>query len=163
MLMDTGTVWNHVSRRFDLRKSHPRNDTEGIDTEKKHRPIPGIPTPNQPEETIQMKKVGIIRCQQTEDMCPGTTDFRIASQGALAFEETGPVEIVGFVSCGGCPGKRAIARAKLMVDRGAEAIVFTSCISKGNPIGYPCPHYANMRDAIIKKIGPDVKIIEYTH
>ena len=90
-------------------------------------------------------------------------DFKVASQGTLAFEHLGPVEIVGFVSCGGCPGKRAIARAKLMVDRGAETIVFASCISKGNPIGYPFPHYANMRDAVIKKIGSEVEIIEYTH
>jgi predicted metal-binding protein len=110
-----------------------------------------------------MKKVGIIRCQQTEDLCPGTTDFKVAAEGKLAFAHTGSVEVVGFVSCGGCPGKRAIARAKIMVDRGAEAIVFSSCISRGNPIGYPCPHYANMRDAIVKKIGPEIEIIEYTH
>jgi len=110
-----------------------------------------------------MKKVGIIRCQQTEDMCPGNTDFKVAKAGKLAFEKTGPVEIVGFVSCGGCPGKRAISRAKLMVDRGAEIIVFASCISRGNPIGFPCPHYANMRDAIIKKVGTEIQIIEYTH
>lgn len=110
-----------------------------------------------------MMKVGIIRCQQTEDMCPGSTDFKVASKGKLAFEETGPVEIVGFISCGGCPGKKAIVRAKMMVDRGAEAIVFASCISKGTPIGYPCPHFENMRDAIIKNIGTDIKIIEWTH
>ena len=110
-----------------------------------------------------MKKVGIIRCQQTEDMCPGTTDFKVAAQGKLAFEKTGPVEIVGFISCGGCPGKRAVARAEMMVKRGAEAIAFASCISKGNPIGFPCPHYVNMRDAIIEKVGPDIEIIEYTH
>ncbi len=110
-----------------------------------------------------MNKVGIIRCQQTEDMCPGTMDFKVASQGELAFEHTGPVEIVGFVTCGGCPGKRAIARAKLMVKRGAKHIVFASCVSKGNPIGYPCPHYANMRDAVIKAVGPKIEIIEYTH
>ena len=110
-----------------------------------------------------MKKVGIIRCQQTEDICPGNTDFKIAAAGKLAFEETGPVEIVGFVSCGGCPGKRAIARAQMMVDRGAEIIVFASCMSKGNPIGFPCPHFANIRDAVMKKIGPDIQIIEWTH
>ena len=110
-----------------------------------------------------MKKVGIIRCQQTEDVCSGTTDFKVASEGNFAFEKTGPVEVIGFVSCGGCPGKRAIARAKLMVHRGAEAIVFASCISKGNPIDYPCPHYANMRDAVIKAIGPNIEVIEYTH
>ncbi|MGB9082620.1 MAG: CGGC domain-containing protein [Desulfuromonadaceae bacterium] len=38
-------------------------------------------------------KVGIIRCQLTEDMCPGSTDFMFAREGTLAFEETGPVEI----------------------------------------------------------------------
>ena len=110
-----------------------------------------------------MKKVGIIRCQQTEDICPGTTDFKVAQAGNLGFEKTGPVEIVGYISCGGCPGKRAISRARIMVERGAEAIAFASCISKGNPIGYPCPHYANMRDAIIKAVGGEIDIIEYTH
>ena len=110
-----------------------------------------------------MKKVGIIRCQQTEDICPGTTDFKIASQGKLAFAETGPVEVVGFVSCGGCPGKRAAARAKLMVDRGADAIVLASCISRGNPIGFKCPHFSSIKDAVKKVIGTDVEIIEYTH
>ncbi|MBN2251777.1 MAG: CGGC domain-containing protein [Candidatus Altiarchaeota archaeon] len=107
--------------------------------------------------------VGIIRCMQTEDMCPGSTGLSFALTGKGAFEETGPVEVVGFVSCGGCPGKRAIARAKLMVEKGAEAIVFASCITRGNPIGYPCPHYANMRDGVIKAVGPEIKIIEWTH
>ena len=110
-----------------------------------------------------MLKVGMIRCQQTEDMCAGNTDFKVAKEGKCAFEETGPVEVVGFVSCGGCPGKRAVSRAKLMVERGAEAVVFASCISRGNPIGFACPHYENMRDAIIKKVGPEIQIIEWTH
>lgn len=110
-----------------------------------------------------MKKAGIIRCQQTEDMCPGTTDFRVAQEGKMAFETTGPVEIVGFVSCGGCPGKRAVARAKLLVERGADVIVLASCISKGNPIGYPCPHYEKMKQAIRERIGSEIPIIEWTH
>ena len=85
-------------------------------------------------------KVGIIRCQQTEDMCPGTTDFKVAKEGKLAFEEIGPSEIIGFVSCGGCPGKRAALRAKKMVERGAEVILFASCVFKGNPLGFACPN-----------------------
>lgn len=110
-----------------------------------------------------MKKAGIIRCQQTEDMCPGTTDFVVASKGKLAFEHTGPVEIVGFVSCGGCPGKRAVSRAKMMVERGAEVIALASCISRGNPIGFPCPHFEKMKAAIIEAVGPEIEIIDYTH
>ena len=110
-----------------------------------------------------MKKVGIIRCQQTEEVCPGTTDFKVASEGKLAFEKTGPVEVVGFISCGGCPGKRAVFRAKMLVDRGAEAIAFASCISKGTPIGFPCPHFAAMREAIVRKVGGAVEVIDFTH
>lgn len=109
-----------------------------------------------------MKKVGIIRCQQTEDMCPGTADFTTAKAGKLAFEPFGPCEIVGFVSCGGCPGKRAVTRAKMLVDRGAEAVFLASCIKKGTPIGMPCPNYEAMKAAIEKKIG-DTPVIDWTH
>ena len=31
-------------------------------------------------------KVGIIRCMQTEDFCPGTTDFRMIREKKGAFE-----------------------------------------------------------------------------
>ena len=108
-------------------------------------------------------KVGIIRCQQTEDMCPGTTCFKVAKEGTGAFQEAGSAETVGFVSCGGCPGKRAVTRAKMLVDRGAEAVVLASCIKKGSPIGFACPHYESMKSAIEKKLGSEVKIIDWTH
>ena len=108
-------------------------------------------------------KAGIIRCRQTEDMCPGITDFKVAASGTCAFEETGPVEIVGFVSCGGCPGKRAVSRAKMMVDRGAEVIVFASCMRNGNPIGFPCPHFDMIKDAVGKALGSRARVIDWTH
>lgn len=108
-------------------------------------------------------KVGIIRCQQTEDMCPGNTDFKVASEGKLAFKEIGPSEVVGFVTCGGCPGKKATPRAQLMVERGAEAIVFASCIFKGNPIGFACPHAEQMKAAVIRKVGQNIQILDYSH
>jgi len=108
-------------------------------------------------------KVGIIRCQQTEDMCPGHTDFIVAKKGILAFKEIGPSEIVGFISCGGCPGKKAATRAKMMVDKGADLIAFASCISKGNPIGFACPNAEQMKLAVAKMIGEDIKILDYTH
>lgn len=51
-------------------------------------------------------KVGIIRCQQTEDYCPGTTDFRMIreKQGLLRYRRR--YEIIGFINCGGCPAKK---------------------------------------------------------
>jgi predicted metal-binding protein len=110
-----------------------------------------------------MAKIGIIRCQQTEDLCPGNTCLKVASEGKLGFAEIGPVEVIGFVSCGGCPGKRAVARAKMMLDRGAEIVTFASCMSKGNPIGFPCPHFETIRAAVAKKVGPEVNLITWTH
>jgi predicted metal-binding protein len=110
-----------------------------------------------------LKKAGIIRCQQTEDMCPGTTDFKVSSDGTMAFEEIGPVSIIGFISCGGCPGKRAVMRAEMLVTRGAEIIALASCITKGNPIGFPCPHREQMIASIRKRVGKKAELIEWTH
>ncbi len=106
-------------------------------------------------------KVGIIRCQQTEHACVGRADFKAAQSGTGAFKEFGPVEIVGFVSCGGCPGKQAVSRAKLMQEQGAERIALASCISLGKSMDFVCPHYEAMRNAIEKKIGQEV--ISWTH
>jgi len=110
-----------------------------------------------------MKKAGIIRCRETEEMCPGTADFKAAGEGKGAFEETGPVELVGFITCGGCPGKRAAYRAKMMVEKkGVEIVALGSCIKKGNH-AYPCPHFDEMLRAIEKQVGENVKILDWTH
>lgn len=109
-------------------------------------------------------KAGIIRCMQTEDICPGTTDFKVMREKKCAFEHVeDEVKLIGFTTCGGCPGKKAVARAVEMVKRGADTIVLASCITKGNPIGFPCPHAQAIKEAIAKNLGESVKIIDYTH
>lgn len=109
-------------------------------------------------------KVGIIRCMQTEDYCPGTTDFRMIREKKGAFtgiEEE--IEIVGFINCGGCPGKKSVLRARELVRRGADCIVFASCIQRGTPIGYPCPFAKKMKELIEKDLGDSIQILDYTH
>ncbi len=109
-------------------------------------------------------KVGLIRCLQTEDMCSATTCFKVMTLKKLAFEGVEEdIEIVGVNTCGGCPGKKAVTRTAEMIKRGADTIALASCITKGNPIGFPCPHAKEMKEAIIKKLGEEIKIIEYTH
>lgn len=109
-------------------------------------------------------KVGLIRCMQTEDMCPGTTDFKVIREKKLAFDGVeGEIELIGVNTCGGCPGKKAVTRAAEMVKRGADTIAFASCISRGNPIGFACPHFEKMKEAVIKKVGDEIRIIDYTH
>ena len=108
-------------------------------------------------------KLGIIRCMQTEDYCPGTADFRAAAQKTGAFEGIAEeIELIGFTNCGGCPGKRAVLRVRELVRRGADTIALASCIQKGTPIGYPCPFAKKMKE-LIEKEAPSVRIIDYTH
>ena len=109
-------------------------------------------------------RVGIIRCQQTEDYCPGTTDFRMIREKKGAFEGIEEeIEIVGFINCGGCPAKKAVFRARELVKRGADTIVFASCIQKGTPIGYPCPFARRMKEIIAKDLGEEIRFLDYTH
>jgi len=97
-------------------------------------------------------KAGLIRCMQTEDMCPATTCFKVMNTKKLAFEGIDEdIEVVGVNTCGGCPGKKAVTRVAEMVKRGADTIVLASCITKGNPIGFACPHVEQMKKAIIRK------------
>jgi len=109
-------------------------------------------------------KIGIIRCTQTEDYCPGTSDFMAirGKKGSFAGLE-GELELIGFTNCGGCPGKRVLLKAKLLIDRGAEAIAFASCIKKGSPMGYPCPFHEKMIELVKQKFSGQVKILEFTH
>lgn len=109
-------------------------------------------------------KIGLIRCLQTEDMCPGTACFKVINEKKFAFDGiTDNTEIIGINTCGGCPGKKAVTRTAEMVKRGADTIVLASCIFKGTPIGFPCPHAQEMKDAIVRKLGNSIKIIDYTH
>lgn len=109
-------------------------------------------------------KLGIIRCQQTEDFCPGNGCFKAVKHKKGAFEGTGEdIEMIGFTNCGGCPGKKAILRAKLLVERGADTIAFASCIQKGTPIGYPCPFHARMKTLLKAGLPEHIRILDYTH
>lgn len=109
-------------------------------------------------------KVGIIRCMQTEDFCPGTTDFRMIREKKGAFEGVEEdIESIGFINCGGCPGKKAVLRARELVNRGADSIAFASCIQKGTPIGYACPFAKRMKDVIQNDLGDGIRLIDYTH
>lgn len=109
-------------------------------------------------------KVGIIRCMQTEDFCPGTSDFRMIREKKGVFEGIEEdIELVGFTNCGGCPGKKAVLRTRELVKRGADTIVFASCIQRGNPIGYPCPFAKKMKDIVAKEAGEQINILDYTH
>lgn len=109
-------------------------------------------------------KVGLIRCMQTENLCPASHCLDVMRQKKDAFADVDEeIILVGVSTCGGCPGKNAAQRAKHMVGRGADAIAMASCITLGAPLNFPCPFHNRMRQIIANAVGPNVKIIDYTH
>ena len=81
-------------------------------------------------------KLGIIRCAQTEDFCPGTADFKTIQAKAGAFAGvTEPIELIGFASC----------------------------IKKGTPIGFPCPMTQPMMQAVKRAVDEEIRILDFTH
>ena len=108
-------------------------------------------------------KVGIIRCMQTENFCPGTFDFKAIANRTGAFEGVEEeIEIIGFISCGGCPGKNTILRAK-NGETGCRYDCPCKLYSKGTPIGYSCPFAKKMKDSLVKALGKKIAILDYTH
>lgn len=109
-------------------------------------------------------KIGIIRCLQTEDYCPGTGCFQAIREKTGAFGEIKEeIDIIGFINCGGCPGKKAVLRAKTLIERGAETIALASCVKKGTPIGYPCPFAAKIKELILKNTTNRIQILDFSH
>lgn len=54
-----------------------------------------------------------------------------------------PLEVVGFIPCGGCPGERLERAPAEMKKYGAEEIVLASCFLAGYP---PCPYLEPLVD-----------------
>jgi predicted metal-binding protein len=86
-----------------------------------------------------MKKIGIIICARYKD-CSGGKCFRALRerQGAFSvYAREEEVEIVGFSSCGGCPGGNVEHLPEEMKKNGAEVIHLATGLVVGYP---PCPN-----------------------
>ena len=95
-------------------------------------------------------KVGLIRCIQTEDMCPATVCLKVMKEKRLAFDGiTEDIEVIGINTCGGSPGSESHNKSDRNGQRRYDTIVLASCIFKGTPIGFPCPHAQAMKDSIV--------------
>ena len=112
-----------------------------------------------------MPKVGILGCEATtRDMdcvmigCFGNLRGR---QGQFErYTEDDPPELVGIISCGGCPTAfgtdRVWQKVKALKEYGIEALHMTSCLVQ------VCPFLKEFVKAIRSEY-PDLQIVEGTH
>jgi len=104
-----------------------------------------------------MKKIGIIICARYRD-CGGGKCFRALRErrgGFSIYPAEAPVEIVGYSSCGGCPGGNVEYVPEEMKKNGAEVIHLATGLVVGYP---PCPNLRNFKTLIETKFGIPVVI-----
>ena len=94
-----------------------------------------------------MKKLGIIICDRYRE-CGGGKCFRALRERAGAFSRYAKdeqVEVVGYSTCGGCPGGNIEHVPEEMIKNGAEAIH----LATGFVVGYPpCPYLEDFKKFI---------------
>jgi len=105
-------------------------------------------------------KIGIIICDRYKS-CAGGKCFKAMQNREGAFDihsKDEPLEIVGYTSCGGCPGGNIEYTPEEMIKNGAEAIH----LATGFVVGYPpCPYISHFKEFIEKKYK--VKVVIGTH
>ncbi len=109
---------------------------------------------------MKTTKIGIIICDRYRE-CAGGKCFRALKNREGAFDiypRDENVEIVGYTTCGGCPGGNIEYAPEEMKNNGAEIIHFAT----GFVVGYPpCPYIKHFREFIREKYG--LKVIIGTH
>ena len=102
-------------------------------------------------------KIGIIICDRYKN-CAGGKCFRARKNREGAFDiydKKMPLEIVGYTSCGGCPGGNIEYTPEEMIKNGAEAIH----LATGFVVGYPpCPYISDFKKFIEDKYKISVVI-----
>ncbi|HKJ82303.1 MAG TPA: CGGC domain-containing protein [Ignavibacteriaceae bacterium] len=104
-------------------------------------------------------KIGIIICDRYKT-CAGGKCFRAMKnrEGAFDIYKDKEIELVGYTTCGGCPGGNIEYAPEEMKKNGAEVIH----LATGMVVGYPpCPHLEYFKDFIPVKYG--MKVIAGTH
>lgn len=107
-----------------------------------------------------MKKIGIIICNRYQT-CGGGKCFRGLKErvgGFSVYPQDEEVEIVGYSTCGGCPGGNIEYVPAEMVNNGAEVIH----LATGFVVGYPpCPNIADFKAFIETHYG--IPVVVGTH
>jgi predicted metal-binding protein len=101
-------------------------------------------------------RVGIIICDRYRS-CAGGKCFRAVRnrEGAFSAYAGEDVEVVGFTSCGGCPGGNIESAPEEMKKNGATVIHLATGLLVGYP---PCPHLEHFRHFIKEKYGLPVVV-----
>ncbi len=104
-------------------------------------------------------KIGIIICDRYR-LCAGGKCFKAMKnrEGAFSIYQDREIELVGYTTCGGCPGGNIEYAPEEMVKNGAEVIH----LATGFIVGYPpCPYIEYFKNYITARYK--TKVVLGTH
>ena len=105
-------------------------------------------------------KIGIVICDRYR-VCAGGKCFRAVAgrEGGFArYPADEPLEVVGYTTCGGCPGGNIEYAPEEMIKNGVEAIHLATGLVVGFP---PCPSIDYFKEFIESRYG--IPVVVGTH
>jgi predicted metal-binding protein len=105
-------------------------------------------------------RIAVVRCDIVSEVCPGVACFNAFNKRKMHFAEYGKdAEIIGFFTCGGCPGRRVFRLVDSLLKHEINVIHLSSCMLMEKSYS-KCPHLEDIKEMITRK---SVKVVEGTH
>lgn len=114
----------------------------------------------EPQAGENKTRIAVVRCEIVSEVCPGVACFRAFHERHSHFSVYGDnTEIIGYFTCGGCPGRRVSRLVEKLVDHDLEVVHLSSCMMLEGD--YPkCPHRKQIKKSIEAK---GIRVVEGTH
>ncbi|MBU3967340.1 MAG: CGGC domain-containing protein [Euryarchaeota archaeon] len=105
-------------------------------------------------------RIAVVRCDIVSEVCPGVACFNAFNKRKVHFSDyRKDTEIIGFFTCGGCPGRRIFRLVDNLLKHNVDVIHLSSCMLMEKSYS-KCPHLEDIKKMITRK---GVKVVEGTH
>ncbi|MDO8727910.1 MAG: CGGC domain-containing protein [Candidatus Methanoperedens sp.] len=105
-------------------------------------------------------RIAVVRCDIVSEVCPGVACFNAFNKRKVHFEKYGKdAQIIGFFTCGGCPGRRVFRLVDSLLKHDIDVIHLSSCMLMEKSYS-KCPHLEEIKEMLTRK---GVKVVEGTH
>ncbi|WP_083453875.1 CGGC domain-containing protein [Syntrophomonas palmitatica] len=105
-------------------------------------------------------RIAVVRCETVSEVCPGVACMAAFNRRQQYFKSYGDeAEIIGFFTCGGCPGRRVSRLMDSLKKHKLDVVHLSSCMGLSDNY-IPCPHYEEIRKSIENK---GIKVVDGTH
>jgi len=105
-------------------------------------------------------RIAVVRCETVSEVCPGVACFKAFNTRRQQFKDyDAQTEIIGFFTCGGCPGRRISRLVESLKKHKVDVVHLSSCMLLEEE--YPkCPHINEIINTIT---GKGIKVVKGTH